>query len=72
MKVSDLVQVLDESRTVWVEDDSEESIECCPPHLLSERVLDLEVDFIYPDVIKSLGGSNVICVRVKENCEDEE
>ena len=66
MKVRDLVQVLVPERVVWVEDDQETSIEFCSAVCLSERTLDLDVDFIYPEIIKSIGGVNVICIRVKE------
>ena len=38
---------------------------------MNPETLELEIDLLYPAVVKSLGGVNVICVRIKEN-EDAE
>ena len=71
MKIRDLLPLLSSERTVWVEDKDERGIDVGTPGYLKPETLELEVNLMYPAVVKSLGGLNVICIRIKEN-EDAE
>ena len=66
MKVRDLLPIVSPERTLWVEGKDERGIDVGTPGYLNSETLELEVDLLYPAVVKSLGGVNVICVRVKE------
>ena len=66
MKVRDLIPIVSPERTLWVEGKDERGIDVGTPGYLNPETLELEVDLLYPAVVKSLGGVNVICVRVKE------
>ena len=66
MKVRDLIPIVSPERTLWVEGKDERGIDVGTPDYLNPETLELEVDLLYPAVVKSLGGVNVICVRVKE------
>ena len=71
MKVRDLIPIVSPERTLWVEGKDERGIDVGTPGYLKPETLELEIDLLYPVVVKSLGGVNVICIRVKEN-EDAE
>ena len=66
MKVRDLIPIVSPERTLWVEGKDERGIDVGTPGYLNPETLELEVDLLYPAIAKSLGGVNVICVRVKE------
>lgn len=66
MKVRDLLPIVSPERILWVEGKDERGIDVGTPGYLNPETLELEIDLLYPAVVKSLGGVNVICVRVKE------
>lgn len=66
MKVRDLLPIVSPERTLWVEGKDERGIDVGTPGYLNPETLELEIDLLYPAIVKSLGGVNVICVRVKE------
>ena len=72
MKVRDLLPIVSPERTLWVEGKDERGIDVGTPGYLNPETLELEVALLYPAVVKSLGGVNVICVRVKENENGEQ